>query len=92
MCSQRHRQLFQHCFIQFVKEKGPVDKESHMFYTTTGEGEALVFQNGTMVKGTWEKASRTARTKFFDASGKEIAFVRGVAWIEAVPTGNEIEY
>ncbi len=78
--------------IQFVKERGPVDKELHMFYTTSGEGEALIFQNGEVIEGTWEKLSQTSRTRFFDSKGKEIDFVRGPIWIEAVPTGNEIEY
>lgn len=78
--------------ILFAKEKGPVDRNHHMFYTTTGEGEALVFQNGIVIKGSWEKDSRESRTKFFDAKGKEISFVRGQIWIEVVPAGNEIEY
>jgi hypothetical protein len=78
--------------IQFVKERGPVDANLHMLYTTTGTGKALVFQNGEVVKGTWEKDSVGARTKFFDESGKEISFVRGVVWIEEVPTGNVINY
>ena len=78
--------------IQFVDEKGPVDKEGHMFYTTIGEGDAIIFQNGDVIEGSWEKSSQNARTKFFDNSGKEIGFVRGVIWIEAIPNGNEIEY
>ena len=78
--------------ILFAKEKGPIDNNYHMFYTTTGEGEALVFQNGSVIKGSWEKDSREGRTKFFDAKGKEISFVRGQIWIEIVPAGNEIEY
>jgi hypothetical protein len=78
--------------IVFVKEKGPVDRNKHMLYTTTGEGEALVFQNGEVIEGTWEKDSRTDRTMFFDENGKEISFVRGPIWIEAVPAGNTINY
>lgn len=78
--------------IQFTKEKGPVDKEGHMFYTTTGEGESLIFQNGTVIKGTWEKASKEARTKYFDDKGKEVSFVRGQTWIEIVPADNQIKY
>ncbi len=78
--------------IQFVDERGPVDKEGHMFYTTEGTGEALVFQNGTVIEGTWKKKTRTDRTKFYDSKGAEIAFVRGVIWIEAVPDGNTISY
>jgi hypothetical protein len=78
--------------ILFVKEKGPVDRNKHMLYTTTGEGDALIFQNGEAIEGTWEKDTRTDRTKFTDEKGKEISFVRGPIWIEAVPAGNTIDY
>ena len=78
--------------ILFVKEKGPVDINKHMLYTTTGEGEALIFQNGEVIEGTWEKDTRTDRTKFVDEDGKEVSFVRGPIWIEAVPAGNTIDY
>lgn len=78
--------------IMFVEEEGPVDEEKHMYYQTTGEGEAVIFQNGEAIEGSWEKASQYERTKFYDNSGKEISFVRGTIWIEAVPDGNIIEY
>jgi hypothetical protein len=78
--------------VMFVKEKGPVDKEGHMFYTTIDQGKALVFQNGEVIKGTWKKDSQKARTVFLDENGKEISFVRGLIWIEAVPNGNQIVY
>jgi hypothetical protein len=78
--------------VQFVKERGPVDKNLHMLYTTTGSGKALIFQNGGVIEGTWEKDSRTSRTKFMDSEGKEVTFVRGPIWIEAVPAGNEVAY
>ncbi|OGM20455.1 hypothetical protein A2714_01340 [Candidatus Woesebacteria bacterium RIFCSPHIGHO2_01_FULL_38_9] len=78
--------------IQFVKERGPVDKEGHMFYTTVGEGEILVFQNGDVIEGTWKKRTQDDRTRFFDDKGEEIRFVRGEIWIEVVPTGNKIAY
>ncbi len=78
--------------VIFAQETGPVDRNLHMFYTTVGTGKALVFQNGTVIKGTWEKDSTTARTKFFDASGKEISFVRGQIWLEVVPAGNTVSY
>ena len=78
--------------IQFVKEKGPVDKNLHMLYTTTGTGNALVFQNGGVIKATWEKDTVGSRTRFFDSNGKEISFVRGQIWLEEVPAGNKINY
>jgi hypothetical protein len=79
--------------VQFLKETGPVDKEGHMFYTTTGKGEALIFQNGDVIKGTWSKPTTgLGRTKFYDSSGNEINFVRGTIWIEGVPAGNSVNY
>jgi hypothetical protein len=78
--------------IMFAQEEGPLDTNLHMYYTTTGTGKALVFQNGEAIEGTWEKDSRTARTKFFDKNGTEISFVRGVVWVELIPAGNTIKY
>lgn len=77
--------------VQFVSERGPVDKEGHMFYTTVGEGKAKIFQNGDVIEATWRKKTQFDRTMFFDSKSKEIPFIRGEIWIEAVPKGNEIE-
>ncbi len=78
--------------IQFTKERGPVDKEGHMIYTTTGAGKALVFQNGNVLEGTWSKETQASRTKYFDSKGKEISLVKGKIWVEIVPAGNEVIY
>ena len=78
--------------ILFAKERGPVDRNLHMFYTTIGTGEALVFSNGQAIEATWSKKSRTARTVFKGEDGKEIDFVGGPIWIEVVPAGNEVSY
>jgi len=90
---ENKQQLFaKNVAIVFATETGPVDRNLHMFYTTIGTGKALVFQNGTVIKGTWEKDSQTARTVFFDGNGKEISFVRGTIWIEIVPALNKVTY
>jgi len=78
--------------VAFVKERGPVDKEGHMFYTTTGEGEGLVFQNGDVIEIEWRKRSQDDRIRFFDSKGAEVTLVKGEIWIEAVPSGNEVNY
>lgn len=78
--------------VQFIKEKGPVDKELHILYTIVDEGEALIFQNGTAIEGTWEKKTLNSRTIFYDSDKEEIQFVRGPIWIEGVPVGNDIVY
>lgn len=78
--------------IMFTRERGPINELKHMLYGTTGSGQALIFQNGEVVEGTWSKASRTARTKFRDKEGREISFVRGPIWIEVVGIGTDVEY
>jgi hypothetical protein len=78
--------------IMFAQEKGPVDTEKHMFYQVTGNGKAIVFQNGQAVQGTWSKATALDREVFYDTNGKEIQMVRGQTWVEIVPAGNTINY
>jgi hypothetical protein len=78
--------------IQFTKERGPVDKEGHMIYTTTGTGKALIFQNGGVVEGTWSKETQASRTKYFDSKSKEVSLVKGKIWVEIVPAGNTVTY
>lgn len=78
--------------VMHVKERGPVDRNLHMFYTNVGEGKAQIFQNGTAIDATWKKPSKGARTRFFAKDGSEIQFVRGTIWIEAIPAGNTVEY
>lgn len=78
--------------IMFAQEKGPLDSEKHMFYQVIGTGKAIVFQNGTVIQGTWSKASGLDREVFSDTTGSEIKLVRGQTWIEIVPAGNTISY
>jgi len=78
--------------IQFVSEKGPVDKEGHMFYQTEGEGKAIYFQNGDVWEGKWIKRSQSDRTRFFKNDGSEMTFVRGEIWVELLPKSAKVSY
>lgn len=78
--------------IMFVKEKGPVDTELHMFYQVIGSGDAIIFQNGEATEGTWEKDSALDREVFYDTNGEEIKMVRGTTWVELVPSTNTVSY
>lgn len=77
--------------IQFAKEIGPVDDHAHLLYENVGVGTGLVWQDGKEVPITWKKTTRSARTKFYDASGKEVALNRGQIWIELLPIGTPIK-
>ncbi|MFV1917738.1 MAG: DUF3048 C-terminal domain-containing protein, partial [Patescibacteria group bacterium] len=78
--------------ILFMRERTSVDRNKHLLYTTIGEGQALVFQNGKVIEGEWNKDSRESRTRIFDENGSEVSFVRGPIWIEVLPLGNEVNY
>lgn len=55
--------------------------------TTSGSGEADIFQNGTVTKATWRKNDQSSPLELIDATGKPISLVRGQTWIAAVPNG-----
>ncbi|HUC87046.1 MAG TPA: DUF3048 domain-containing protein, partial [Candidatus Saccharimonadales bacterium] len=57
-----------------------------------GQGQALVFEDGGVTQGTWNKSSDSAQTQLLDASGKPIAFNRGTTWYEVVPTITTVSY
>lgn len=78
--------------IQFAKETDGVDDHAHIIYGTIGGGKALIFQDGKTIVGIWKKASRVARTKFYDEKGSEVEFSRGKIWIEVVATDTKVTY
>jgi hypothetical protein len=78
--------------IVYAKEETGIDNEHHNLYTVTGKGDAMVFQNGDVISGTWEKTTATDRLMLLDENGDEISFVRGQTWIEILPKGNEVTY
>lgn len=80
--------------IQFETERDANDgyPDGHLLYGTTGSGKALIFQDGKAIQGKWQKQSRTSRTKYLNASGKEVEFDRGLIWIQTIPVLNKVEY
>jgi len=56
----------------------------------TGQGEALIFQQGKVVKGKWIKEA--GRTKFYNQAGEEIIFISGKTWVSVVSLTNQVDY
>ena len=76
-----------------VTSVGPAgDGTAHLLYDTVGGGEAVVFQDGVAVPGTWSKPDTFSRTRFFDAAGNEVAFNRGQTWVEVLAVGDPLGY
>lgn len=64
----------------------------HMTIATSGSGEAFVFQNGTVIKGTWSKASAKERLVVKDDKGQEIKMIRGQTWVTTVGNDKNVSW
>ena len=56
----------------------------HEDITTTGSGQAVIFQNGTALTATWEKSTENSQIKFKNKKGKIIPLTPGQTWISAI--------
>lgn len=83
---------FTNVVVQFARETATGDLEKHLLYDVIGTGKAIAFTDGVAVNATWSKPTRTARTVFKDARGREISFNPGPIWISILPLGNKVEY
>lgn len=78
--------------VQLTKLIGPIDATGHFLYTTIGTGKSLIFQDGKVIVGTWNKKTRLGRTLFYDTIGKEVKLDRGLTWIEIIPSEKQVTY
>lgn len=78
--------------IQFMQETSLMDEKAHLLYKTIGRGTAKILLDGKVMDATWERKDLATRTRYFDTSGLEIVFNRGLTWIEVLPIGNTITY
>lgn len=58
----------------------------------TGAGKGIIFQDGLATPMTWTKSGATARMKFTDSEGKDIALNRGQSWVSYVPASMPVSY
>ncbi len=80
--------------IIFAQESPANDgyEGGHLLYNLTGEGEALVFQDGKVLSALWRREDNKELIRFYDKSGKEIRMVRGQVFVEILPIGNKVIY
>ena len=64
----------------------------HEDITTTGSGDAYIFQNGDVVQGTWRKDTVGEQIKFQDEEGNEVKLVPGQTIISAIPGYGSIDF
>jgi hypothetical protein len=51
-----------------------------------GRGDLLVFRNGRVIEGEWQRESPDEATQLLDAQGEEIPLALGQTWVELFPT------
>ncbi|MCL4364131.1 DUF3048 domain-containing protein [Patescibacteria group bacterium] len=80
--------------VMFAKESPANDgyPGGHLLYGVIGSGDALIFQDGNAIKGTWEKKTAEDQVRFYDENGKEVSLVRGQIFVEILPIGNKVNY
>jgi len=69
--------VFKICYGE-VRE--PADKD-YLAFGVHGQGDAYVFTNGKVIKGTWKRNSDYEPNIFYDENGQEIVFNQGKTWI-----------
>lgn len=59
-----------------------------------GSGEAIFYQNGEEIKGSWTKNKKDLKSKlyFYGAEGEEIKFVPGLIWVEIIESAKEVSW
>ena len=74
--------------------RGALDSSGAYYsdYNVMGSGSAYIFQNGTLINGTWSKSASNASLTFTDASGQPIPLNPGQTWITAVSATNQVSY
>jgi len=68
-----------------VQERKASYDNYHEEISTLGAGDAYVFQNGGVIKATWEKSSKDAQIIFRNEAGEQINLIPGQVWISAIP-------
>lgn len=78
--------------VQRVQSWSLNDDKFRIGIKTIGEGEAVIFVRGKIVKAKWQKRSVESKTQFFDENGDKINLTERPVWIEIVPTTNKFSY
>lgn len=69
-----------------------IASDNHSQYGVTGSGEAYVFQDGTMSKGTWHKDDTKTSLSLTDEAGQPLGLNAGQTWFTALPGADKIVY
>ena len=75
-----------------VNESTVMEDGYRQVIDTTGSGQMWIFQDGTVVTGTWSKPTQSSQFVFTNSAGVQQKLDAGQVFIEAVPTYESISY
>lgn len=59
---------------------------------TIGSGQAVVFQDGQVIDGFWQKTNRKSQIKFYNKFGEPLKFNAGQIWITVTDPDEEVKW
>jgi hypothetical protein len=74
-------------FVNYVNSRADANSPEAV---TIGSGDAWVFTEGTLVRGTWSRRNATSVTVFSDSAGNPIQLLPGNTWIELARGGSAV--
>lgn len=69
-----------------------LDEKGRLSIDMCEGGDALLFTNGKVTKGTWSRKSLDKRTIFKDENGNEFLLSKGTSWVEVTDQNCTISY
>jgi len=75
-----------------ARPRRPSDGKSVPASETVGSGEALVFAQGKVAEGTWQRQTTADVIELVTASGDPLAIPPGRYWIALVPTSGSVDW
>ena len=81
-----------HSDIMRDDETGELDHKGRLTIDLYAGGEGLLFTQGEVVKGTWERKGVNSRTIFKDENGKQFRFTPGKTWVYVLDQDKEFSY
>ena len=73
-------------------ENGNKDPKNRLTIDMYAGGDALLFTQGEVVKGTWSRDGVDIRTVFKDELGRDFAFTPGKTWVYLLDQDKEFSY
>jgi len=77
--------------VQKVKSSS-LDSKGRLKIDMCAGGDALLFTDGKVVKGTWSRADLDSRTVFVDAEGNQFKLSPGKTWVEVADQNCDIDF